>query len=158
MPSIERSFFVGSPNQVIFGVIAEQDERVGELVPFVRQAGGQAPGTFAFASQASLFGRQIGSGRAVEVEISGSDLAAVIGLGGRLMGAISQAVPGAQVRPIPSLDLGAPELHAIPRRDDTAGLGVSGLAALTAVGGLIGFRQAKAGLAVKAVGTARFLQ
>lgn|GEM_PF-3359734 len=39
-----------------------------------------------------------------------------------------------------------------------AGLGVSGLAALTAVGGLIGFRQAKAGLAVKAVGTARFLQ
>ncbi|MCA9648478.1 MAG: efflux RND transporter permease subunit, partial [Myxococcales bacterium] len=126
VPAIERSFFVGSPNQVIFGVIAEQDERVGELVPFVRQAGGQAPGTFAFASQASLFGRQIGSGRAVEVEISGSDLAAVIGLGGRLMGAISQAVPGAQVRPIPSLDLGAPELHAIPRRDDTAGLGVSG--------------------------------
>lgn len=39
-----------------------------------------------------------------------------------------------------------------------AALGVSGLAALTAVGGLIGFRQAKVGLAVKAVGTARFLQ
>ena len=39
-----------------------------------------------------------------------------------------------------------------------AGLGVSGLAALTAFGGLIGFRQAKAGLAVRAAGTARFLQ
>lgn len=126
VPAIERSFFVGSPNQVIFGVIGEQDDRVGELVPFVRGAGSQAPGTFAFASQASLFGRQIGGGRAVEVEISGSDLAAVIGLGGRLMGAIGQAVPGAQVRPIPSLDLGAPELHAVPRRDDAAGLGVSG--------------------------------
>lgn len=126
IPAIERSFFVGSPNQVIFGVIAEQDERVGELVPFVRQAGGRAPGAFSFASQASLFGRQIGSGRAVEVELSGSDLAAVIGVGGRLMGAIGQAVPGSQVRPIPSLDLGAPELHAVPRRDEAAGLGVSG--------------------------------
>ncbi len=38
-----------------------------------------------------------------------------------------------------------------------AALGVSGLAAATAVGGLIGFRQAKAGLAVRAAGTARFL-
>ena len=126
LPAIERSFFVGSPNQVIFGLIAQDEERIGELVPFVRQAGGRAPGAFAFASQASLFGREIGGGRAVEVELSGADLTAVIGLGGRLMGAIGQAIPGAQIRPIPSLDLGAPELHAVPRRDETAGLAVGG--------------------------------
>ncbi|MEM9460476.1 MAG: efflux RND transporter permease subunit [Myxococcota bacterium] len=126
VPAIERSFFVGSPNQVIFGSIARDEERVGELVPFIRQAGGRAPGAFAFASQASLFGRQLGGGRAVEVELSGADLTAVIGLGGRLLGAIGQAIPGAQIRPIPSLDLGAPELHAVPRRDETAGLAVGG--------------------------------
>ncbi len=36
--------------------------------------------------------------------------------------------------------------------------GVTGLAGLTAAGGLLGYRQAKAGHAVRAAGTARFLQ
>ena len=36
--------------------------------------------------------------------------------------------------------------------------GLAGLFAFTAVGGLIGYRQAKAGLAVRAAGTSRFLQ
>lgn len=45
--------------------------------------------------------------------------------------------------------------------DEVAGLalaGVTGLAVLTAAGGLIGYRQAKAGLAVRSGGQARFLQ
>jgi hypothetical protein len=36
--------------------------------------------------------------------------------------------------------------------------GVAGIVALTAMGGLVGYRQAKAGHAVRAAGTARFLQ
>ncbi len=36
--------------------------------------------------------------------------------------------------------------------------GVAGLFAFTALGGLIGYRQAKAGHAVRAAGTSRFLQ
>jgi hypothetical protein len=35
--------------------------------------------------------------------------------------------------------------------------GVAGIVALTAIGGLVGYRQAKSGLAVRAVGTSRFL-
>jgi HAE1 family hydrophobic/amphiphilic exporter-1 len=126
VPAIHRTFFVGDPNQVIFGAVAERDDRVGELLPYVQRVGSQAPGTFAFASQASLFGRDIGGARAVDVEIAGSDLPQLIGLGGQLMGAIGAALPGAQIRPIPSLDLGAPEIHAVPRRDEAAALAVSG--------------------------------
>jgi len=37
-------------------------------------------------------------------------------------------------------------------------VGLAGLFAFTAVGGLIGYRQAKAGLAVRAAGTSRFLE
>jgi hypothetical protein len=37
-------------------------------------------------------------------------------------------------------------------------LGLGGLITLTAAGGVIGYRQAKAGLAVRAAGTGRFLQ
>lgn len=125
-PAIDRYFFVGDPNQVIFGAVAKDDSRAAELAPYVRDVGGQTPGAFAFASQASLFGRAIGGARAVEVELSGADLDLLIGLGGRLMGELRQALPGAQIRPIPSLDPGAPQIHAVPRRDDAAALGVSG--------------------------------
>lgn len=126
VPSISRTFFVGDPGRVVFGAVADDPERIGELLPYVREIGGKAPGSIAFASQASLFGRAIGSSRAVEVEISGSDLTGIIGLGGQLMGMLSGVLPQAQIRPIPSLDLGAPEIHAVPRRESTAGLAVGG--------------------------------
>ena len=126
VPSIKRTFFVGQPDQVIYGAVAEDPARIKELLPFVQGTGSAAPGAFAFASQASLFGREIGGGRAVEVELSGAKLEAIIGLSGRMMGAIGAEMPGAQVRPIPSLDLGAPEIHAVPRRDEAAALALSG--------------------------------
>lgn len=126
VPSIDRTFFVGDGNQVFFGAVAEDGARASELPPFVRQIGLQTPGAFAFANQASLFGRAVGDGRAVEIEISGARLDELIGLGGRLMGRIAEILPGAQVRPIPSLDLGAPEIHAEPRRDEAAALAMSG--------------------------------
>ena len=126
VPSISRTFFVGDPGRVVFGAVAEEPDQIVALLPYVREIGGKAPGSIAFASQASLFGRAIGSSRAVEVEISGSDLTGIIGLGGRLMGSIREAIPDAQIRPVPSLDLGAPEIHAVPRRESTAGLAVGG--------------------------------
>lgn len=126
VPSISRTFFVGDGNQVFFGAVAEDDVRAAELPPFVRATGAKTPGAFAFASQASLFGRAVGDGRAVEIEISGPALGDLIAVGGRLMGQLSELLPGAQVRPIPSLDLGAPEIHAEPRRDEAAALAVSG--------------------------------
>ena len=126
LPAIERTFFVGDPNQVTFGTVAADPDRIRELVPFVRAIGSEIPGAISFATQASLFGISIGGGRAIEVEISGPDLDALIDLGAHLFGAIGEAVPGAQIRPIPSLDRGAPEIRAVPRRDEAAALGVSG--------------------------------
>jgi HAE1 family hydrophobic/amphiphilic exporter-1 len=126
VPSISRTFFVGDPNQAFFGAVAEHDDEAGRLVPFVRATGSKTPGAFAFANQASLFGRSIGASRAVELDVSGSNLDEIIGLSGRLMGEVGEAIPGSQIRPIPSLDRGAPEIHAKPRRDEAASLRVSG--------------------------------
>ena len=126
VPAIARSFFVGDPNQVFMGSVAEDDQRVQDLVPFLRSVQAEIPGTFGFATQASLFASRLGGGRAVEVEVSGNDLAAIIETGQHLMGAIGQKLPDAQIRPIPSLDLGAPEIHAVPRRNETAGLNMGG--------------------------------
>ena len=126
VPAIQRTFFVGDPNRIFCGAAAVDETRAGELAAFYRQQQAQIPGTFAFASQASLFANRLGGGRSVEVDISGSSLLEIIGSGQALFGAIREAIPGAQIRPIPALELGAPELHLLPRRGETAGLGMGG--------------------------------
>jgi hypothetical protein len=60
-----------------------------------------------------------------------------------------------------SFRAGYPEYLRSARMGEVAGVaapGIAGILILTAAGGLVGYRQAKAGLAVRAAGTARFLQ
>lgn len=128
VPAIERSFFVGAPEQVFSGAVAQDPAKVGGVLKYLRGHISQLPGMIGFAVQASLFGRSIGGGRAIEVEISGSDLDVVIPLGQRLFGAIRQGIPGAQARPIPSLDAGAAEIHVRPKREETASVALDGTA------------------------------
>jgi hydrophobic/amphiphilic exporter-1 (mainly G- bacteria), HAE1 family len=126
VPAIERSFFVARSGQAFMGASTVDPDRIGDLVTFYRQQQSQLPGMFGVASQASLFGRGLAASRAVDVELGGSDLAVLVEIGGQLMPALRAALPGAQIRPIPSLDLGAPELRVGPRREDSARLGLTG--------------------------------
>lgn len=125
VPPIGRTFFVARPNQAFMGASAADDDRIGDVVAYIQRVQRELPGFYGFASQASLFGRNIGSARSVDLEISGGDLPGLVALGGRLMGAIKGALPDAQVRPLPSLDLGSPELRVMPRREQAAALGLS---------------------------------
>ncbi len=125
VPAIKRSFFVGRPEQAFMGGVAEDPKQVIGMRNFIRGVLRTIPDTFAFASQASLFGRRLGGGRSIEIDITGSDLAAMTRAGGMLMGALRKALPGAQIRPIPGLDIGAQELRVEPIRSQAARLGVS---------------------------------
>ncbi|MFZ1864081.1 MAG: efflux RND transporter permease subunit, partial [Polyangiales bacterium] len=125
-PSIQRSFFVGSPDRVFAGAVAEHKEDVGRMLDLLRRIQSKIPGMISFATQASLFGRSIGGGRVVEIDIQGSDLPTLTKVGTRLFGDLRQALPGSQIRPEPSLDPGAPELHVIPRRKEAAQLQMGG--------------------------------
>ena len=87
------------------------------------------PGTFGFVSQASLFGRGIGGGRKIDVDISGPDLETVLGIALQATGLVAQALPfdqGNQFRPKPGLELGAPEVRLLP---DPVKLGDNGVSA-----------------------------
>ncbi len=125
LPAVQRSFFVGTPSLLFIGGVAEQEERVAEMRDFMRELHAQIPGAIGFATQAALFARGIGEGRAVQLEIRGNDIPTLIGLGGKLFGQLREAVPGSQVRPVPILDLGAPELHVFPNRAEARSMGVS---------------------------------
>jgi HAE1 family hydrophobic/amphiphilic exporter-1 len=75
--------------------------------------------------QTSLFARGAGSGRSIDIDISGPDLTRLVGLGGRIFGQVMGLIPGSQLRPIPSLDLGNPEIRIIPDRDKAARVGLT---------------------------------
>ncbi|MFW6051970.1 MAG: efflux RND transporter permease subunit [Myxococcota bacterium] len=122
VPPIERSFFVGTPERLFSGAIAQDPRDIRRLLDFLRDLQSRIPGVFAFTNQASLFGSSIGGGRSIEIEIAGGDLGALASLGGRVLGMVQERMPDAQIRPIPSLDPGAAEIQAVPRRDEVAGL------------------------------------
>ena len=125
-PHIRRAFFVGNPERVFAGAVAEHDEDVGRMLSLVRRVQAKIPGMISFATQASLFGSTIGGSRVVEIDIKGSDLPTMSQAGLQLFVALQKALPGAQIRPVPSVDPGAPELRVFPKRREAAQLQVPG--------------------------------
>jgi len=124
-PRITNFFYVARGRMVFMGAIADDPLRVKELIPVMQKAISILPGTFGIITQPSLFSRGIAGGRSIDVEITGPRLEELVGLGGQLFGQIAQLIPGSQIRPIPSLDLGNPEIQVTPDRERGADLNLS---------------------------------
>ena len=71
------------------------------------------PDTFGFLSRAPVFGRSRG-GRSIALDLQGDDFESLLAAGQVGFGAVMQALPGANVRPLPGLELAEPELKLIP--------------------------------------------
>ena len=124
---IQHFFFVARGRQVFLGMRAHDPLAAGKLIPLIRKISARLPGTYVFASQSSLFESGLTGGRSIDIEITGPDLGKLVAIGGRTIGMVSQpdVLPGAQARPIPSLDLSNPEVHVTPRWARAAELGIS---------------------------------
>jgi HAE1 family hydrophobic/amphiphilic exporter-1 len=125
VPVIEDFFYVARGRQVFTGLKSHDPSRAGELVPVVMSVGTTLPGTFAVAQQASLFGRGLEGGRVIDIEITGPEITKLVGMGGQIFGQVMGLIPGAQVRPIPDLELSSPEVHITPKLVQAADMGVS---------------------------------
>jgi len=121
-PSIRNFFYVARGRMVFMGARTNEDGRAKELIPLMRRATADLPGVISIITQRSLFQRGLGEGRNIDMEITGPDLNALVGLGGKIFQQVKGLIPDAQVRPKPSLDLGTPELHVKLRRDRAADL------------------------------------
>lgn len=122
---VRHMFFVALNDNAFMGVSANDPLRVRELLPEFNRVNAMLPGTIAFTLQSSIFQRSQNTGRNVDIEISGPELEQLIARGGEIFGKILQLMPGAQARPIPSLDLGNPELRVLTHRRRAAELGIS---------------------------------
>ena len=127
-PALESFFFVATPGNSFVGAAAVDGDRVGELIPILSRPIFAEPGTFGFMTQPSLFGRGVGGGRTIELNVSGNELEVILDVAGQAAGIISGILPrseGHQFRPIPGLELGAPEVRLIPDRVRLADAGLT---------------------------------
>ena len=126
-PPIAQQFFFARGQNAFMGInpYPQDAARIRDLYPVVRKAVGKLPGVIAIVRQPSLFARGIGAGRSINVEITGPDLDKILALGGRIFEQLRGLLPEAQMRPIPGLDLGNPEVRVIPDRDRIAEAGLN---------------------------------
>ncbi|MEM9425075.1 MAG: efflux RND transporter permease subunit [Pseudomonadota bacterium] len=127
-PALESFFFVATPGNSFVGAATVDGSRVAEVIPILSRPIFAEPGTFGFMTQPSLFGRGVGGGRTIELNVSGDELEDILAVAGQAAGIISQVLPrseGHQFRPIPGLELGAPELRLIPDRVRLADAGLT---------------------------------
>ena len=131
-PKIDAYFFVAFSRGVFMGARTADESRTDELIPIINRTIRGFPDTIAFARRASLFGG-FGSGNTIDVDIQSRNMEALMetALGGFI--GISQALPGARVRPFPGLELAEPELRLVPdeRRLAEAGWSREVMAAVT---------------------------
>ncbi|MCB2099970.1 MAG: efflux RND transporter permease subunit [Rhodobacterales bacterium] len=116
-PKMDRFFFVARSTSTFVGARAVDPQRAAELIPVIRKPVFREPGTFGVVFQPSLFGRSIGSGRSIDLNISGADLEKVLDVAIDATQIINRKLPrenGNQLRPQPGLELGAPEVRVIP--------------------------------------------
>lgn len=70
------------------------------------------PDTFGGASRRAIFGGR--GGRNIDIDLQAADFESLLDAGRAGFGLIQQALPGAQVRPQPGLELAEPELRLVP--------------------------------------------
>ena len=119
-PSIRNFFYVARGRSVFMGGRTNEDARTKELIPLFRRATADIPGVISIVTQSSLFQRGLGEGRNIDIEITGPEMETLIALGGQIFGQVNGLLPGSQVRPKPSLDLGSPEVHVRLKRTRAA--------------------------------------
>ncbi|RMG59183.1 MAG: efflux RND transporter permease subunit [Deltaproteobacteria bacterium] len=124
-PGIQRVFYVGADRIMLLGARSIHEQRAGELVPLFSRIVNSIPGVFGVSSQAGIFQTRLGRGRTIDLDVSGDDLERVVQTAGAAFGMIRKAIPGSQVRPIPSLELSYPEVRSIPLREKLKAAGLT---------------------------------
>jgi len=117
MPGIADMFYIGREGFNIVGALSTHWDRAGELRPLFNRMIYSIPGMYGVSLQPGIFSRRIGSGRSVELDISGDDLELIVAAATRLFEKIRDDIDDTQVRPVPSIELSYPEAQIIPDRE-----------------------------------------
>jgi HAE1 family hydrophobic/amphiphilic exporter-1 len=124
-PPIENFFYVATGRQAFMGASVKEKEKIREIIPVLQASLNKIPGMIAVVVQSSIFERGIGEGRSINVQLTGPDMEKLVALGQQVFFTGMEKMPTAQMRPIPSLDLGSPEVQLVLDRERASDAGVS---------------------------------
>jgi HAE1 family hydrophobic/amphiphilic exporter-1 len=125
---INRFFFVALRGRAFIASSHIDDSKAADLIPILQSPAREEPGTLAFVFQPSLWGRSIGSGRGINVDVLGPDLEQNYKTAQTIFFRLLAKFPpreGNRIRPIPGLSLSEPEIRLTPNRVKLADNGVS---------------------------------
>ncbi len=125
---IDRFFVVSLRGRAFMAASHVDPSKAHELIPLLQNPAREEPGVLAFVFQPTLWGRSIGSGRGINLDVSGPDLetnyTVARSIFFRLLGKFPPS-QGNRIRPKPGLALGEPEIRVIPDRLKLMDNGVS---------------------------------
>lgn len=124
-PPMNNFFYVATGRQAFMGARAKESDKVKGLMAPMQNSLRKIPGMIAIVTQSSIFQRGIGEGRSINIQITGPELENLVGIAQQVFFTAMQKIPGAQVRPIPSLDLGNPEVQLVLNRERASDVGIS---------------------------------
>jgi len=116
-PGIADMFYIGREGFNIVGALSTHWDKAGRLRPLFYRMIYSIPGMYGVSLQPGIFSRRIGKGRSIELDISGNDLQKIVVAATALFDTIQEDINGAQVRPIPSIELTYPEVQIVPDRE-----------------------------------------
>jgi len=122
---IKGFFFIALYDNCFLGASARDPERTRELIPEFQKVNYSIPGAIGFINQAGIFQRGLGGGRSIEIDVTGPELEHLISVASEVFQGVLRVLPDSQARPIPSLDLGNPEVRVVIDRRRAAELGIS---------------------------------
>ncbi|WP_028586046.1 efflux RND transporter permease subunit [Desulfogranum mediterraneum] len=125
IPQMKQMFYVGADRINLFGGISIHETRAKEMMPVFNRIMQSIPGIFGVSIQAGIFESGIGKGRTVEINISGEQIEPIVAAARTLFGMTGKAIPGAQVRPVPSLETSYPEVKIHPDKEKMRANGLS---------------------------------
>jgi len=123
IPQIKEIFYIGADRLTLFGATSAHETEAKKMIPLFNRIINEIPDMAGVSLQVGIFQDDISEGRTVKLDVMGSDISKITNAARQLYGAISQKIPGAQIRPVPSLEVNYPEVNIKPDRKNLAANG-----------------------------------
>jgi len=124
-PAVRNFLFIGRGSRLFTVVKAKDPKRARDLIPVLKKELGNVPGMIAVIRQLSLLTGAFRGSRGIEINIQGPDLAKLSLIAQNAFFKLKTLMPDAQIRPIPGLELGQPQIQLLPRWREAAEMDVS---------------------------------
>ncbi|MBI4383242.1 MAG: efflux RND transporter permease subunit [Nitrospinae bacterium] len=119
-PAVRNFLYIGREGNLFTVVKARDPERAKDLVPVLKQELGKVPGMISVTRQLSLFTSAFRGSRGIEINIMGPDMSKLSSIAQNAFFKLKKLMPEAQIRPVPGMELGQPQIKIFPRMKEIA--------------------------------------